>query len=91
MKDSCQGTKDFVSWQKIGDLQIFLMPLLEFGNIKFCEIILVGEKKLFTLEMASCWQIFFANRAIMAKSWAWYMWLVELIANFITTKPKGKQ
>ena len=44
MKGSCQGTKDFVSWQKIGDLQIFLMPFLKFGNIKFCEIILVGEK-----------------------------------------------
>ena len=42
MKDSCQGTKDFVAWQKIVALQIFLMPFLKFGKI--CEIILVGEK-----------------------------------------------
>ena len=83
--------------KKIVGLQIFSMPVLKFGDIweNF------GRwKKLFALEMASCWQIFFcktneilhsANKAVMAKSWAWYMWLVELIANFITTKPEGKQ
>ena len=49
------------------------------------------------LEMASCWPIFFgkaneilhsANMALIAKGWAWYMWLVELIANFIKRKTK---
>ena len=51
--------KGFCSWQKIVGLQIFSMPFLKFGDIweNF------GRwKKLFTLEMASCWQIFFAKQ-----------------------------
>ena len=32
MKDNCQGTKDFVAWQKIVGLQIDSMASLKFGD-----------------------------------------------------------
>ena len=32
VKDSCQGTKEFVAWQKIVGLQIFSTPSLNFGD-----------------------------------------------------------
>ena len=59
MSITCKGTKEFVTWQKIKDLQIFSMGSLNFGdsweNFGWW-------KKSFALEMASCWQIFLQNK-----------------------------
>ena len=54
LRDSCQGTKDFVAWQKIVGRHVWIWVTIE--------KILVGEKKSFTLQMASCWQIFLQNK-----------------------------
>ena len=58
-KDSCQGIKEFVTWQKIVSLPIFSMASLNFGDSweNFgC------WRNSFALEMASCWQIFLHNK-----------------------------
>jgi len=54
LRVSCQGTKDFVAWQKNVGLHVWSWATVE--------KILVGEKKSFALEMASCWQIFLENK-----------------------------
>ena len=64
VKDSCQGTKEFVAWQKIVGLQIFSTPSLNFGDSweNF------GKwKKSFALEVAPCWQIVLQNK----QNFAW--------------------
>ena len=64
VKDSCQGTKEFVAWQKIVGLQIFSTPSLNFDDSweNF------GKwKKSFALEVAPCWQIVLQNK----QNFAW--------------------
>ena len=43
LKGSWQGTKDFVAWQKIVGLQIFLTASLKFDDSSW--VILEGEKR----------------------------------------------
>ena len=58
-KDTCQGTKEIVTWQKIVGLQIFSMASSNFGDSweNFGRL-----KKSFALEMTSCWQICLQNK-----------------------------
>ena len=68
-KGSCQGTKDFVTWQKIVGIQTFSMASLTFDYSweNF------SRWKMFALEIASCWQMSLQNKRNLNRAYilAW--------------------